>query len=104
MLALVDDCVRGWHLPSQNCADARGELTQTERFGDVIVGAKVEPRYPVTFRGPRRQHDDLDVRCLRPRPKDTAHVSAAHDWQVQIQDDEVGRILSGDTNGDVATR
>src|ERR1700732_3803958 len=45
-------------LPSQYGADARQKLPKTERLGDVVVGARVQPGPPIDLAAPPTGGDD----------------------------------------------
>src|SRR5262249_21655828 len=73
--------------PPEHRADARNQLTGTERLGDVVVGADLEPGELVALVYPRRQHDDRHVRLLAQRPRD---VHAVEVRKAQVEDDQIG--------------
>ena len=93
MRAAVDGRTLLPRRPSQNRADARRELAQTERFGDVIVGAEIEARDAIVLRRACGHHDDRQVPDSGLRPQDAAHLGAAQTRQVQIEDDDVRRMV-----------
>ena len=49
---------------AQHRADARRQLAQAERLGDVVVGAVLETGDPVVFARARGQHDDRHMTDL----------------------------------------
>jgi hypothetical protein len=79
--------------PAQHRAHARRELPQAEGLCHIVVGAEIEPRDAVHFVGPRRHHDDRQVARVRPRSQDAAHLEAAQDREIQVEDDQVGRVV-----------
>ena len=53
----------------QGHADARKELLDGERLGDVVVGAGVEAGHLIHHRIPRRQQDDRNALLLAEAPQ-----------------------------------
>jgi hypothetical protein len=70
--------------PAQQRADARDELADAERLGQVVVGAALEAVDLVGLFAPRRQHQDRHVLEVRLAPDRAADGDAV----------EPGRALS----------
>ena len=77
----------------QHRAHARGELAQTERLGDVVVGADVEPGHAIALARARREHDDRHACGARPRAEDAADFESAQHRQIEVEDDQIRRAL-----------
>jgi hypothetical protein len=73
-------------------AQARQQLGERERLGQVVVGAGVEPRDPVGHRVARRKHEDGAPSTGLAQPP--ADLEAVDVWQHQVQDDRVVRVLA----------
>ena len=54
--------------PPQQRADARDELANPERLGQIVVGPALEAVHLVRFLAPRGQHQDRHVLELRLAP------------------------------------
>ena len=89
---------------AEHRADARRELAQAERLGDVVVGAEVETGDAVRLACPGRQHDDRQRRRGRPRPQEAADLGAVQDRQIQVEDQQVRRRVADRPEGRVAGR
>ena len=63
-----------------------------ERFGDVVIGARVERLHLVHAVGASGQHDD---RRLRPAAQALDHLHPIQVGQAKIEDHQVGRIPAG---------
>jgi hypothetical protein len=66
--------------------DARQHLTNRERLGDVVVGAKLEPDDLVNLGVLGRDHDDRHAAALA---KCATEIEAAHPRQHQVEEDQV---------------
>src|ERR1035437_2634109 len=62
-----------------------------ERLGHVVVGAAVESLHLLLDRGPRRKHDDRQLR--QPGPYRPEHVQPVLAWERQVQQHE--RVIAG---------
>ena len=60
-------------------ADARRELAQAERLGDVVVGAEVQPGHPIGLARARGEHDDRHARRGRTSAQDPADLDSTQD-------------------------
>ena len=56
------------------------------------VVTELQARHTVAFTGLRGEHDDRQVSCIRPRTEEAAHVHAAQDGQIEVEDDQIGRV------------
>ena len=72
-------------------ADARGQLGEVERLGQVVVGAQPEAVHPVLDRAGRGQHQDPARRPVGRQPP--AYLVAVHSGQVPVQHHDV---IAGD--------
>ena len=87
-VAEADDLVVTRRLgASQHGADARDELTQAVRLGDVVGRANLEPQDDVDFAGARGDHDDRDVGGV---VEFSAVVNARAVGQHHVEQHEVG--------------
>ena len=66
--------------------DARDQLTDRERLGDVVVGAGIERGHLVLFGIAHRKNDHRNVRA---GTDGTAGFQASHAGHVHIQNDQV---------------
>ena len=86
----------GWlrrSVTAQRRAHTRQQFLGPERFGDVVVGTRIERANLVAFRTAGRQHDDRDRQALT---NPAAHLDSVDVRQAQVQDDEV-RLLPVDS-------
>ena len=77
---------------AQQRADARDELADAERLGQVVVGAALESEDLVGFLAPRREHEDRHVAVGRVAPDGAADGDAVESRQHQIEDHEIERL------------
>src|SRR5262249_4381366 len=89
--------------PAEDCAHTGAQFPEAERLGDVIIGPGIEPGDAVRFRRARRQHDDRNFLRLGASPHDAADFFAAHDRDVEIEDDQVGWTTGDRTEGFITT-
>ena len=80
-------------LASQQRLDAGRQHPRTERLGDVIVGAAVQPRHHVALFPLGRQHDDRNVAGLGIALEPAADLEAVHRGQHPVEHDQVGRLF-----------
>src|SRR5262245_29128294 len=73
-------------------ADPSQELVHAERFGEVVIGARVERTHLVRFHTARRKDDDWDPRPLGQAPGDLDAVAVG---QAQVDEDEARLAHSG---------
>jgi len=73
-------------------ADAREELIDTERFRDLIVGAKIERCDLGAFVLTIRKDDDRQGFAAVSDLSDD--IEAIHVGQPEVEDDEIGRMLA----------
>src|SRR6478735_11372682 len=71
---------------------ARGELTRTERFDDVVVGAGFETLLDVGLLGTCGQHDDRQAVHRRVLAQRSGGVEPAHPRHHHVEDDQVGLL------------
>src|SRR3954447_21347429 len=90
-LVLVDGLGARHPRAAQRGPDARAELPQRERLGDVVVGAELEAEDLVDLLGLRGEHDDRDGRARAQPPADLEPVELGHH---HVEDDEVERALA----------
>src|SRR5687767_6370009 len=63
--------------------DSSGQLLETERLDQIIVGADLEPHHPVHLFTLGGHHDH---RHVNPAPPQLAtHVKAAETWQHEVE-------------------
>ena len=74
--------------PAQDRVDARRDLGERERLGDVIVGAQFEADDAVDEVDGAGEHDDADIPLLPDAPGDAEAVFA---WQADIEDEQIRR-------------
>ena len=73
----------------QHRADAAAQLGQTERLGDVVVGARLEPQHRVGLGVERGEHDDRHhVAAAAQRAADLVAVGAGAERDVEQHDVE----------------
>src|SRR5215216_2589656 len=77
----------------QQRANARDQLRHGERLDDVIVGAGREAAHALVFFPPRREHDDRQLRGLRPRAQPAAQLDARQAGQHPVEQNEIGHAL-----------
>ena len=75
------------------CAQARHQLLDPERLGDIVGRTGVERLDLVALGTSRREHDDRDV-C--PRPYSTDDVQTRHAGQAEIEEEHVGKAPPGE--------
>ena len=76
---------------AQHRRDAREQLHQRERLGDVVVGAELEAAHAIELRAARRQHDHRRARRAAPRlPRmRRQHLEAVDVGQHHVEHDEI---------------
>ena len=75
--------------PSEQRPDPCRQLLRDERFGEVVVGARLEPGDHVVGVGPGGDHDDRHVT----QPADgAAHVESVEAGQHDVDEDDVGGL------------
>ena len=77
----------------QHRLDASDEFARAERFRDVVVRADREADELVDLLGPRRQHDDVDVRLGSQLPQ---HLQAIETRHRHIEQDQIGMMFPDD--------
>ena len=87
---------------AQDRSHARRQLAQAERLGHVIVGAEIEAGDAVRFARPRRQHDDRHRRGFGPAAQQPADLGTAEHRQVEIENDEIGRLVRNRSKGGIS--
>ena len=70
--------------------DARHQLGEAERLGQIVVGAEREPLHDVVEAARGSEHEDLRVRALV--VEDTADLVAMRAGQVAVEHDDVVRV------------
>ncbi len=78
--------------PPQQCADARDELPDAERLGQVVVGSALETEHLVRLFAARGQHQDRHVAVQRLAPHRPADGDAVELGQHHVQDEQIERI------------
>jgi len=78
----------------QHRPDARCEFASAERFGDVIVGAKIQAAHAVFLTGTRSQKDDWDSSEITAFPDLAADFKAAVSGNHDVQQKEGRRLLA----------
>ena len=74
---------------AQQRVDAREQLEQAERLGDVVVGAKVKAEHFVGLLAARAENQDRRVDALlAQRAQDAISI---HSREHQVEHDEIGR-------------
>lgn len=73
-------------------AHARRQLAQTEWLRHVIVGAEIEAGDAGVLGRACREHDDRHLPSLGASSQDAAHFGAAQDRQIEVEDDQIGRL------------
>ena len=73
--------------------DAREQLTNEDRLGEVVLHAELEPADLVLDRALRREEDDGDRRPLAALAKAADERVAVHPGELRVGDDEVRRLL-----------
>ena len=73
----------------QRHPDARQQLFDPERLGQVIVRAFIQGAHLIPFAVAHRKDDD---RHLGPLPQLLAHLDPVHIRQAQVEDDQVRRL------------
>src|SRR3546814_2798409 len=69
---------------------ARDQLARTERLGDIIVGAGLQPADAILFLAACRQHDDRDVRRLRVAAQTPADFDPRQALDHPVEQDDIG--------------
>jgi hypothetical protein len=85
-------------------ARPRRRAARAEGLRDVVVGAGIEPHHAVTFARARGEHDDGHRGGGGALTQDAADLEAAEHRQVQVQHDEIGRLLARRFQRRVAAR
>ena len=87
--AVAEPVISGFVIPSspEECFDACEQLADTERFGDVIVGAEVKAQDDIGFLTLGGEHDDWCIDFLL--ADEAADFVAVDFWQHGVKDDEV---------------
>lgn len=78
-------------------ADAGQQFGQAERFGDVVVGARVEPDHEVDLVGTRGEHQHRHLGAAGAQA--AAHLEPVHPGQAEIEDQQVHPIALGHVEG-----
>ena len=89
-LSLARLCERRALRASQYSPNTRQELAGTERLGQVIVGAELEPHDAISFIAHASQHDNRYRRLFAQRPGDRHAVLAR---EAQIEYHEIDRLV-----------
>ena len=76
-------------------SNSRRQFARTDRLDHVIVGADVESLYSIALGRTRRQHDDRHGCEAGAASQDTAHLEAVEAGQVQVEDDQIRRMVAG---------
>ena len=87
---------------TQRGTNTRQQLIDAERFGDVVVGAGVQPHDDVGFLLARGEHDDRSARRARtelPAEVDTVGVGEAEVEEHQIRNQALERRARGSAVG-----
>lgn len=74
---------------AQHGVDPQDQFARAERFGDIVVGAGLQPEDAVLLVTAGGEHDDGDRPVL---PHSAADLEAVHGGEHQVQDDEVGPV------------
>ncbi len=82
--------------PAQDRPDAGDQLARTERLGEVVVGAQLEPEELVQLVVPRGEHHDRDRRVAPQLPCDVESVEAR---QTEVEHDQVRPAAAGRRQG-----
>jgi len=72
----------------QKRVHARDRFPATERLGNVIVGAQVQPEHDIFFLPFRREHQDGHFQAAFPHR--AADFVAVHAWQHNVQQNQLG--------------
>src|SRR5882724_5661439 len=78
----------------QHRPDTRCELASPERFGDVVVSAKIQAAYPVFFAGPCSQKDDGNAGKIAAFANLPANFKAAVTGNHDVEQEKNGRMLA----------
>src|SRR5688500_20292126 len=78
--------------PPELCANARAQLAQAERLGDVVVRTGIEPKLLLRLVRPRRQNDDW--RCDTGLAQRSTHVEPDLLRQHHVEQDQFPWALS----------
>jgi len=77
--------------------DPRQELANRERFGQVVVGTRLEPRHLVVLGSAGSQHQDVQ---RRPRPaKSATDLDSIEVRQHEIEQDEITSLFGAEGDG-----
>ena len=71
---------------AKHCPNARKQLVEIDRFGDVVVGAELQPGDSIRLLPARRQNNDRD---FPPSPEPRAQVHAIDVGERQVEQHEV---------------
>ena len=77
---------------AQKRANARDELADAERLGQIVICPALEPEDLVRFFAPRREHQDRDIAIRGVAPDGAADGDAIESGKHQIQDNEIERL------------
>ena len=77
-------------------ADAREQLLDRKRLGQIVVGAGIERTDLVRILAARRDHDN---RHARPRAHRLHHLDAVHIGQAQVEQHNARRLRRGGGDG-----
>ena len=75
---------------AQQRSDARQQLAEIERLGQVVVGSGVEPGDAIAGVGPGRQHQDRNTIAFA--AQHPAHGEAVDDWHRDVEEECVSSV------------
>src|SRR5690606_14300298 len=81
-------------LPTQHRRNPERQLTHTERFDDVVVGADLEANYPVDLLTARCQHHDGDMLRAVLSLDLAANVEPSDVRQHDVEQDQLGLLFA----------
>jgi hypothetical protein len=96
--------------PPQQGVQPRHQLAQIEGLGQVVVGARLQPRDPVIHRVARRKHADRDVVTQRPQggdyrdPVEFRHLDIQHQRVMRLVGQQPQRLFTVRRDPNVETR
>ncbi len=91
-----------WTAATHHRPNPRRQLARAEGLTDVVIRAGIETQHAVALRGARGQHDDGRFGRARTGTKQSTDFEAAEHGQIEIENDEIGRLLAGELEGLVA--